>query len=105
MTIAPLTREASEVRAFKIVYHPDAPERPLQVHDGHEWIYVLAGKPRLILDGQDLVLSRGEAAEFDTTMPHQMRAEGSRPCEVISIFNTVGERLHLHTAPAAGPES
>lgn len=105
MTIAPLTREASEVRAFKIVYHPDAPERPLQVHDGHEWIYVLAGKLRLILDGQDLVLSRGEAAEFDTTMPHQMRAEGSRPCEVISIFNTVGERLHLHTAPAAGPES
>ena len=46
-------------------------------------------------------LERGEAAEFDTSTPHRMRASGTRPCEVISIFNTVGERLHLLTPTAA----
>lgn len=97
MTIAPLTREESEVRAFKITYHPDAPERPLQTHEGHEWLYVLSGRIRLGLGDQELVLTRGEAAEFDTSTPHRMRAEGTRPAEVVSIFNTVGERLHLHS--------
>ena len=100
MTIAPLTREASEVRAFKIVYHPDAPPCESQSHDGHEWLYVLSGKLLLTLGEQELVLERGEAAEFDTSTPHRMRASGARPCEVISIFNAVGERLHLHTSLA-----
>lgn len=97
MTIAPLTREESEVRAFKITYHPDAPERGLQVHEGHEWLYVLSGRLHLTLGEQELVLARGEAAEFDTTTPHRMRAASSRPAEVVSIFNAVGERLHLHS--------
>ena len=96
MTVAPLTREESEVRAYKLTYHPDAPERPLQVHDGYEWIYVLSGRLRLWLGEAEFVLHRGEVAEFSTTTPHNMRADGSKPAEVISIFNIVGERLHLN---------
>lgn len=104
MTVAPLTREESEVRAFKITYHPrpDSECEP-QTHEGHEWLYVLSGRLRLRLGEQDLVLGRGEAAEFDTLVPHMMRAEGSRPAEVISIFNTVGERLHLRSHGYADP--
>lgn len=100
MTIAPLTREESEVRAFKITYHPDAPERAPQTHPGHEWLYVMSGRLQLTLGEQELVLGRGEAAEFDTAVPHRMRTAGARPAEVISIFNSVGERLHLHTSEA-----
>lgn len=100
MTIAPLTREESEVRAFKITYRPDAPDGPPKTHPGHEWLYVLSGRLRLGLGDQELVLGRGEAAEFDTTTPHRLRAEGGRPAEVISIFNAVGERLHLHSLGA-----
>ena len=103
MTIAPLTREESEVRAFKITYHPDAPERPLQTHDGHEWLYVLSGRLELVLGERVHVLARGEAAEFDTTTPHSMRALGAKPAEIISLFNTVGERVHLHGS-APSPE-
>jgi len=98
MTVAPLTREESEVRAFKITYHPDAPLREPRTHEGHEWLYVLSGRLRLTLGDQDLVLSRGEAAEFDTRTPHLIRAEGQRSAEAISIFNTVGERMHLHAS-------
>ena len=103
MTVAPLTREESEVRAFKITYHPDAPECEPRTHEGHEWLYVLSGRLRLMLGEQDLVLSRGEAAEFDTRIPHRIRAEGQRSAEVISIFNAVGERMHLHQDPVPPP--
>lgn len=96
MIIAPLTRDASEVRAFKITYRSGAPERGLQTHVGHEWVYVLSGRLHLALGEQELVLGRGEAAEFDTLTPHRMRAEGPRDAEVISIFNAAGEHIHLH---------
>lgn len=98
MTIAPLTREESEVRAFKITYHPDAPTvADGRTHEGHEWVYVLSGRLQLRLGEQEMILTQGEAAEFDTRIPHIMRADGNRPAEVISIFNSVGERLHLHS--------
>src|SRR5690606_37311798 len=58
MIVAPLTREESEVRAFKITYSPDAPEREPQSHEGHEWLYVLSGRLRLRLGEQELVLAR-----------------------------------------------
>jgi quercetin dioxygenase-like cupin family protein len=72
------------------------------VHDGFEWVYVLTGRLRLRLGEQDLVLTRGEAAEFDTRTPHAMNAAGARPVEVLSIFNAEGERIH--TRVGALPE-
>lgn len=35
-------------------------------HEGHEWLYVLVGRMRLILGDHDLVLGAGEVVEFDT---------------------------------------
>lgn len=95
MIVAPLTREESDVRAFKLTYPAAAEAAELQVHEGHEWVYVLSGELELTLGDTVHRLTQGEAAEFDTNTPHQMRAAGSRRCEVISIFNSVGERLHL----------
>ena len=66
------------------------------MHDGFEWVYVLTGKLRLRLGEQDLVLTRGEAAEFDTRVPHSLSAAGSAPAQVLSIFNSEGERMHTH---------
>ena len=69
-----------------------------RVHDGYEWLYVISGKLRLLLGDRDLVLTRGEAAEFDTRVPHAIFATGSRPAQVLSIFNSDGVRMHTHTA-------
>jgi hypothetical protein len=44
----------------------ETPERQEQrTHEGHEWIYVLAGTMPLALDDQDFQLHAGEAAELD----------------------------------------
>jgi mannose-6-phosphate isomerase-like protein (cupin superfamily) len=42
----------------------------LRVHDGHDWMYVLDGRMRLLLGDQDLVVEPGEAVEFSTLTPH-----------------------------------
>lgn len=96
LVITPLAPEGAPVETYKVTYPPVAQVPEPRVHDGYEWLYVLAGKLRLILGDQDLVLSRGEAAEFDTRIPHCMSAVGSRPAQVLSIFNADGMRMHTH---------
>lgn len=96
VTIAPLAPDTSAIQTYKITYPPAETLPDLRVHDGFEWFYVLAGKIRLRLGEQDLTLTRGEAAEFDTRIPHAISAAGSGPAQVLSIFNSEGERMHTH---------
>jgi transcriptional regulator with XRE-family HTH domain len=91
-TVLPLTRPGG-VQAWKIVV-PAAQSRPNpRSHDGFEWLYVLSGRMRLILGDQELVLGVGEAAEFDTQVPHWFGSTGEGPAEVLSIFGRPGERM------------
>jgi transcriptional regulator with XRE-family HTH domain len=97
MIIAPLAPEGAPIHTYKITYPPVTTLPEPRVHDGYEWLYILTGKLRLRLGQQDLILTRGEAAEFDTRIPHAMCAAGSRPAQVLSIFNHDGIRMHTHT--------
>lgn len=106
MTYIRLTRRAGGTQAFKLII-PAATataEPDPQSHEGYEWIYVLDGRLRLVLGGQDLILAPGEAAEFDTHVPHWMGAVGSAPVELLTLFGAQGERAHLRarTRPDEG---
>jgi transcriptional regulator with XRE-family HTH domain len=100
-TVVPLTRRAGGVQAYKQVIpasrRPQEPE--LQTHEGYEWLYVLNGHLRLVLGEQDLVLSPGEAAEFDTRLPHWSGSVGNEPVEFLCLFGKQGERAHLRARP------
>jgi transcriptional regulator with XRE-family HTH domain len=99
LVVAPLAPEGSPIATYRITYPPSTQPPAPRVHDGYEWLYVLSGRLRLVLGDQDIVLTRGEAAEFDTRVPHSMSAAGGRPAEIISIFNADGIRMHTRTAP------
>ncbi|CAM5639410.1 hypothetical protein SHIRM173S_04738 [Streptomyces hirsutus] len=47
-----------------------------RTHEGYEWLYVLSGKLRLVLGEHDVVLTAGEAAEFNTRVPHAFGSRG-----------------------------
>jgi transcriptional regulator with XRE-family HTH domain len=97
MTMLALTRRAGGIQAYKIVI-PGVSRRKRpdpQTHEGYEWLYVLNGRLRLVLGEQDLVLAPGEAAEFDTRVPHWFGAPGPGPVEFLSLFGRQGERAHL----------
>lgn len=91
-TVLPLTRPGG-VQAWKIVIPASQTKPSPRTHDGFEWLYVLSGRMRLILGDQDLVLGTGEAAEFETQVPHWFGSTGDGPAEVLSIFGRPGERM------------
>lgn len=98
-TVVPLTRQPGGLQAFKMVIRTarDTPEP--RTHDGYEWLYVLGGELRLVLAEHDLVLKAGEAAEFDTRLPHWFGSTGKGPVEVLSLFGPQGERMHVRAQP------
>ncbi|QIS18611.1 helix-turn-helix domain-containing protein [Nocardia terpenica] len=99
-TVLPLTRRPSPLHAYKMVIPADQSWPEVRVHDGHEWLYVLSGRLRLVLGEHDLELGPGEAAEFDTRQPHWFGSTGSGPVEILSIFGGQGERIHLRARPS-----
>ncbi|MFZ7088956.1 helix-turn-helix domain-containing protein [Curtobacterium sp. RRHDQ10] len=102
MTIVPLTRRTGGVRAFKQLFPPHWPggEPMANTHEGHEWIYVLSGRLRLVLGGHDFDLVAGEVAEFDTRTPHWIANETDAVVEALCLYGPQGERVHVRAAPA-----
>jgi len=101
LTVVPLTRRPGGVQAYKVIYPPAgrAVTTRLQTHDGYEWFYVLDGRVRFVLGDREFELGPGEAAEFDTALPHWIGSAGRQPAELLTLFGAQGERAHL---PGAG---
>jgi len=85
--ILPLSRNPGGAQAFKhIIAAGERQEPEPKTHEGYEWLYVLSGKLRLVLGEHDLVLPAGEAAEFDTRVPHWFGPADAGTVEVLSLF-------------------
>lgn len=101
VTWVPLSRRAEGPRAYRLVYPPRTPAEvgEPRVHDGYEWLYVLHGTLRLVLGGRELDLVAGEAAEFDTRVPHWLGNLSDAPTEVLALYGPQGERMHVRARP------
>lgn len=102
-TFLPLTRRAGGVQAYKMIIpagrESARPEPQPQTHEGYEWLYVLDGWLRLVLGDQDLVLAPGEAAEFDTHLPHWLGSADNAAVELLLLFGPQSERAHVRARP------
>ncbi|GAB3401825.1 XRE family transcriptional regulator [Schumannella luteola] len=95
-TILPLGRGANGVQAVKFVL-PGATAREVEKHREHhgwEWLYVLQGHLRLVLDDEEFVLGSGEAAEFDCRTPHWLGSADGETVEFLGLFDAEGRRVH-----------
>jgi DNA-binding XRE family transcriptional regulator/mannose-6-phosphate isomerase-like protein (cupin superfamily) len=104
VTWVPLSHNPGGLNAFKQILpvNPHPPQRLDQrVHEGYEWLYILTGSLRLALGDKDFVLASGEAAEFDTRIPHACINTGEIPVELLIIFGPQGERVHLRARTGA----
>lgn len=98
-TMIPLTRQPGGLQAYKVIEPARSVEPDLQTHEGYEWLYVLSGRLRLVLADHDVILGAGEAAEFDTRLPHWFGSAGEGPAEYLSLFGPQGERMHVRARP------
>lgn len=110
-TWVPLTRYLGGMHAYKQVMpvpRNGTPRttRPEQgTHEGYEWLYVLSGRLLLALGEHDLVLTAGEAAEFDTRTPHGFANGGDIPVEFLALYGAQGERMHVRVRPGGDEEA
>ncbi|HTR94037.1 MAG TPA: XRE family transcriptional regulator [Trebonia sp.] len=106
MTMIPLTQRAGGIQAYKLIIpaggRDGRGEPDPRTHEGYEWVYVLNGRLRLVLGEHDLTLAPGEAAEFDTRVPHWFGPDstGGEPVEFLSLFGREGQRAHLRARPS-----
>jgi transcriptional regulator with XRE-family HTH domain len=97
--VVPLTQQPSGMHAWKVLIPPEPGEPELRTHEGHEWLYVLSGRMRLILGEHDITMGPGEVAEFDTGLPHWFGAAGDQPVEILSLLGRHAEHVHVRATP------
>jgi len=102
-TVIPLSRQPGGVQVWKIVIPTSKHQVELKTHEGYEWLYVMAGRLRIVIGEHDIVLGAGEVAEFDTRVPHWFGSDGEVPAEVLSILGRQGERMHVRARSRSGP--
>lgn len=73
--VQPLRIKISPARKGSEHYH----------HEGEEWVYVLSGKLTLSLAGKTYDLDPGDAAHFESRLPHRLIARGSCDAEVLVV--------------------
>ena len=98
-TLIPLSKRPGGIRAYKMLVPAGEPAGEQKSHEGYEWMYVLSGRLRLRLAEHDFVMKPGEAAEFDTRVPHWFGSAGTEPAELLVLFGPQGERMHVRARP------
>ncbi len=95
--LVPLSRRPGGTQAFKMVIpaRPEPLEPTPRTHEGSEWLYVLNGRLRLVVGERDLTLPPGEAAEFDTSLPHWLGSADGGAVELLVLFGPHGVRAHV----------
>jgi transcriptional regulator with XRE-family HTH domain len=90
-----LSRPTAGTVAVKMRLQPTRRPPEQRVHPGHDWLFVLDGRVRLMLGDREIIVEHGEAAEFATMTPHALSAI-DEPAEIIMIFDRDGHRAHVH---------
>jgi transcriptional regulator with XRE-family HTH domain len=67
-------------------------------HEGEEWIYLLSGALTLSLAGKTYDLAAGDAAHFDSRLPHRLIARGPTDAEVLLVASPISESSPLPRA-------
>ncbi|GAA2428779.1 XRE family transcriptional regulator [Streptomyces macrosporus] len=62
------------MQALRVHVPPGAQNDLVRAHGGEEWLYVLTGRLRLVLGGDEHVLDPGDSAHYDSLTPHRITA-------------------------------
>jgi transcriptional regulator with XRE-family HTH domain len=60
-------------------------------HEGEEWIYLLSGSLTVSLAGKTYDLAPGDAAHFDSRLPHRLIARGSADAELLLVASPLSQ--------------
>ena len=73
---------------FLVIVEPEPEGHPLKLnnHPGQEFNYVLSGKLKVILDGNEIILNPGDSLYFDSGKEHGMKALNGEPAQFLAVI-------------------
>jgi transcriptional regulator with XRE-family HTH domain len=77
------------LQPLRLVVSPKRRGRAHFQHEGEEWIYVFSGRLTLSLAGKTYDLDPGDAAHFDSRLPHRLIARGRQDAEVLLVATPI----------------
>jgi transcriptional regulator with XRE-family HTH domain len=77
------------VQPLRLVISPQRRGQTHYQHEGEEWLYVLSGRLRLSLADKTYDLEPGDAAHFDSRLPHRLIARGPGEAEVLLVATPI----------------
>jgi transcriptional regulator with XRE-family HTH domain len=81
----------ANLQPMKITVSPRRKGDEQYQHEGEEWVYVLSGRLRITVAGENYELDPGDAAHFDSRQPHRLAALGGRDADVIVVACPIPE--------------
>jgi len=93
-----LTGSMSAQRMVAFVLYPGlqgARSSPTSYHSGEEFIYVLKGKIELSLSNRKEILSAGDSAHYNSTVPHKITSRSGDNAAVLVVVSPQGEVLPI----------
>jgi transcriptional regulator with XRE-family HTH domain len=79
------------LQPIRLVVSPQRKGKDHFHHDGEEWIYLLSGRLTLSLAGKTYDLEPGDAAHFDSRLPHRLTVRGTQDAEVLLVASPFSE--------------
>jgi quercetin dioxygenase-like cupin family protein len=73
--------------AYMVTVEPkDAQQIHLNTHPGQEFNLVMEGRLKLVIDGHELILEKGDSLYFDSSRPHGMAALGGKAASFLAVI-------------------
>jgi len=76
---------AFNLRPVKITVPTERENSAFYRHEEEQWLYILSGRLRFEISGEEMVLEEGDAVHFDTDQSHRFEALDGREVEVIVV--------------------
>lgn len=83
---ANFTNKKSEPFLVTVPPRGDDAEVALNQHPGQEMDYLLEGRLKIVICGNEIILSEGDSIYYDSSYPHGMVALGEQPAKFIALI-------------------
>jgi transcriptional regulator with XRE-family HTH domain len=87
LTYLPLSSSTKpfNLHPIMVIVPANRPGEETYRHVGEEWLYVIAGRLQLSIDGEQFVLEVGDSAHFDSRQPHRLDAIDGKDAQVMLV--------------------
>jgi len=78
-------RKNKKMEPFFLTLNDTTRDTSTYCHEGEEFLFVMKGSARLLLDDQQIVLNEGDAVYFDSTLKHRLLSTSGDELKVLTV--------------------